>query len=284
MEEYYFLFFIGFLWSLFAVIQDFKSREVSNWLNFSLLIGALAYRAFYSSINGDWGFFIFGALGAGVFFLFALALYYGKAIGGGDAKLLMGYGAILPFNSLLTLIIGSLLFIFILFFIGFLWTLAYSLLLVRERKKEFKKAFQEAFEKNMYLFWASSGASGLLLIESIAFESSSWLLIGLIAFLLIIPFLFIYLKAIEKSCMIKLKKPGELMAGDWLERDVKIGGKWIKKSVHGLDAKEIKFIKKYGKRVWIKEGIPFTIAFLLALIMVFFFLFLRLPGLLASLF
>jgi hypothetical protein len=33
--------------------SDLKKREVPNWLNFSLVVFALAYRAFYSVINND---------------------------------------------------------------------------------------------------------------------------------------------------------------------------------------------------------------------------------------
>jgi len=51
MEEYYFLFGIAFLWTLFAVVQDIRKREVSNWLNFSLLGIIIAYRAIYGILN-----------------------------------------------------------------------------------------------------------------------------------------------------------------------------------------------------------------------------------------
>ena len=73
--------------------------------------------------------------------------------------------------------------------------------------------------------------------------------------------------------MIKLKKADELAEGDWLERDVKVNGRVISKSVHGLSNEEIRLLKKYNKNVLIKQGVPFTPAFLIALIvMVFFFL------------
>ncbi len=277
MEEYYFLFFIGFIWTLFAVIQDFKSREVANWLNFSLIAGALAYRGFYSFIQGNWNFFIYGLIGVLLFFLIALIFYYGRAFGGGDAKLLMGYGAILPFESIFDLVYKSGEFIFILFFAGMIWTLAYSGFLIEKRKKEFTMEFKGILRKNRYLLWIFLLISALLLVGSIAFQSFSGLLAGLVAFLLVIPVLFVYLKAVEKSCMIFLRKPEELREGDWLAKDVRIENKVIRKSVHGLDAREIIAIRKSGKKVWVKEGVPFTISFLFALVMEFFFLFLQLP-------
>jgi len=90
MEEYYFLFVLAFVWMIFAVVQDLKTREVANWLNFSLIGFALAYRAFYSSFTGEWMFLGFGFLGFLMFFILAHVFYYSKVFAGGDAKLLMG--------------------------------------------------------------------------------------------------------------------------------------------------------------------------------------------------
>jgi Flp pilus assembly protein protease CpaA len=48
MIEIYVLFFLAFTWITFAVVQDLKTREIANWLNFSLVIFALGIRFFYS--------------------------------------------------------------------------------------------------------------------------------------------------------------------------------------------------------------------------------------------
>jgi len=90
MTEIYFLFALAIIWTTFAAIQDIKTREVSNWLNFSLIAFALAYRAFYSISKKDPKFFILGVLGFIIFFILAHVFYYGRAFAGGDAKLLMG--------------------------------------------------------------------------------------------------------------------------------------------------------------------------------------------------
>src|SRR3989338_6014136 len=107
MEEYYFLFVLTFLFTLFASIQDLKKREVANWLNFSFIAFALTYRAFYSLATKNFQFFLFGILGFAIFFILAHALYYSKAFAGGDAKLLMGFGVILPYTSYNSLLILS---------------------------------------------------------------------------------------------------------------------------------------------------------------------------------
>ena len=76
MKEYYFLFGLFFVWTLFASIQDLKKREVANWLNFSLIAFALVYRLFYSVAVKDYSFFVYGLLGFAVFFILAYAFYY----------------------------------------------------------------------------------------------------------------------------------------------------------------------------------------------------------------
>ena len=90
--------------------------------------------------------------------------------------------------------------------------------------------------------------------------------------IIMVYFLFIYIKALE-VCMINLVDARKLQEGDWLERDIRIMGKTIKKSVHGLSNKEIEILKKAGKNVLIKEGIPFTPAFLISLLVIMGFFF-----------
>ncbi len=47
MYEVIFLLVLGMLWVLFATLQDLKTNEVANWVNFSLIIFALGFRFFY---------------------------------------------------------------------------------------------------------------------------------------------------------------------------------------------------------------------------------------------
>jgi Flp pilus assembly protein protease CpaA len=53
-----FLIILAGIWLVIASLQDIKKREVPNWLNFSLIIFALGYRAIYASINSDLMFFV----------------------------------------------------------------------------------------------------------------------------------------------------------------------------------------------------------------------------------
>lgn len=276
MEEYYFLFLIAFIYAVFASIQDLRKREVANWLNFSLIAFAFAYRLFYSIYSNNYKFVLFGALGFAIFFLLANVFYYSKIFAGGDAKLLMAFGAILPFQSYWDLLFLSIMFIFVLFLVGTVYSLIFSISLAVKNKEKFKKEFiTQLKDKKYMLLLAIPGILFIILklVPSLAYLKSWWFFASLF---IIMPILYIYLEAVNKSCMIRFVNAKELTEGDWLERDVKIGNKTIRKSVHGLSAGEIAILRRAKKKVLVKYGVPFIPAFLLALIvMVFFFLTVR---------
>lgn len=267
MQEYYFLIGLGLIWGLFATIQDLRTREVANWLNFSLIAFGLVYRAFYSISNSDGLFFLSGLVGFVLFFALAHLFYYGKAFAGGDAKLMMGFGVILPYSNITGLIYMSVIFIFALFFVGSIWSLIYSFFIVSNNWNKFRKEFKKVFGKSRRLFVIL-----LVFIVLILFIYDFVYWIMLASFLIFIYFLYSYVKALD-ICMIRKVSSMDLQLGDWLQRDVRVGGKIIKKSVHGLSLRDIKLLQNAKKKVLIKDGIPFTIAFLLALIfMGYFFL------------
>ena len=135
MYENLFLLILALIWLFVASISDLRKREVPNWLSFSLIIFALAYRVFFAVFNSDLWFFLYGLIGLILFIILAYGFYYARVFAGGDAKLLMGLGAILPFASSL---IGNLIFlgVFILLFlfVGGIYGLIYSLVLVSGNK------------------------------------------------------------------------------------------------------------------------------------------------------
>jgi Flp pilus assembly protein protease CpaA len=269
IERYYFLFFLALVWLVFAAVCDLRKREVPNWLSFSLIAFALAYRAFYATAADDWWFLLFGLIGFGIFFALAYLFYYARMFGGGDAKLLMGLGAVLPFESLYGLEMNAIGFLFVLFAVGAIYNIIYGTGLAcfnwKSYRKELANNIKGTSKKWLILFVVFGVASYFVL------NGRTGLIIGLM--FLILPLLFVFMKALEKSCMIKFVSPDKLTDGDWIERDIKVGNQVIKKSVHGLSAEEVKMLKRAGKKVLIREGMPFAPAFLIAwIVMVFFYL------------
>ncbi len=261
MQQYYFLFALAFIFTLFASIQDLKKREVANWLNFSLIAFAFAFRAFYSLQFHELNFFLLGLAGFALFVFLGYIFYYGRVFAGGDAKLLMAYGIIVPFESYYSLLTTSLLFIFILFLVGAVYSSLYSVFIVLKNSQKFKSQFLSLCKENKLLIAMS-------LAISIAFIAASFfdLVFLPISIIALVPFLLIYARSLEK-CMTILMHPNKLTEGDWIQSNIRITkSQFIKKTVHGLSREDIKLLKKHNRSVFVKEGIPFVPAFFFTLI------------------
>ncbi len=260
-----FLIILALIWLIAATVCDIKKREVPNWLNFSLLLFALAYRAFYSVFLWNACPLLFGLLGAGIFFVLANLFYYSRVFAGGDAKLLISLGAVIPIadtlKNNLILLLG---FILLLLFVGAVYGLLSSLILIFRNKKKFSKEFVKLFKKFKKMFIFSVVLALIILLSAVFLDYLILTILGILIF--IYPYLFIYAKAIEETCMIKKVSVDELAEGDWLYKELKIKGKKIKPKWEGLDNKDIKLLKKEYKsrKILIKQGIAFVPVFLIA--------------------
>jgi len=275
MLEIIFLICLALIWIIFASIQDLKQREVANWLNFSLIIFAIGFRFYYSLFNANsFAFFYQGLIGFGIFFILGNLFYYGRMFAGGDAKLMISLGAILPLSSEISVNIKIFTSFLILFlavgaFYGLFWSMIMGIKNFKKLKKEFSKKLKQN-KKSTY----STMILGLVLIF-IGFFENLFFPLGILIFLL--PNFYLYAKAVDESCMIKKLKVNELREGDWLCQDLKIGRKIIKKSWDGLTKEQIKLIKKKFKKIEIKQGIPFVPVFLISfLILIYLFYFKKL--------
>ncbi len=261
-----FLIVLGLIWILVAIFQDIRKREVANWVNFSLLIFALGYRLFYSLFSWNFDFFLFGLFGLGIFFVLGNLFYYSRLFAGGDAKLLISLGAILPLaNTFKENIMIFFVFVILLIFLGAIYSLIYSIFIVFFNKKKFKTELIRNIKKNKILILIPIVFAFVLFLISHFFQDISIALLGLMFFLF--AFIYVYGKTLEEL-MIKEVNVNELTEGDWLYKDLVFGkGKnktEIKSSWDGLEQKDINKIKKYLKKVKIKQGIPYTPAFLFA--------------------
>ncbi len=265
MNEYLFLYLLGFIAIIFAVVQDLRSREIANWLTFSLVAFVLAYRAIYAIYSNNFMFFMYGLYGVILFVCLGYFFYYSRVFAGGDAKLLFGLGAVFPYESIIDYAYYGGGFILLLFTGGVFYTLIYSFFLIRKNYSSFRISFFEQVAKKKYLFLVSLILAILLYVTK-GENDSSIIIISFSVFVLLTPLLFAYVKAVERSCMVQSIHPKNLTEGDWLEKDVRVKGKLIRKNFAGLSFNEILLLRRNGKNVLIKTGVPFAPAFLLAFI------------------
>ena len=260
MNEIFFLYGLALTWIIFATVQDLKKREIANWLNFSLIIFAIGFRFFYSLfVENNFRFFYEGLIGLGIVFILGNLLYYGRLFAGGDAKLLIALGAIIPFSNELTSNLRVfVLFLFIFFMVGAVYSLGVSLAFSFRNFRKFKKEFGNLFNKNRRLIYAPM-FFGLILMF---FGSINMVLFIIGIFIFILPYFYIYAKAVDESSMIKKTNVENLSEGDWIYKNIRIGKQLIKANWEGLKRKEIRLIRKNKKFVLIRQGIPFTPVFL----------------------
>lgn len=264
MIEVIILFSLALIWIIFATVEDIKTREIANWLNFSLVIFALSFRFFYSLFElNDFSFFYQGLIGYGIFFLLGNLFYYGKMFAGGDAKLMMSLGAILPIsNNFFTNV--KLFFMFITFFliVGAIYGLSVSVYYGFKNFSKLRIEYKKQFKKNKKMIF-------FLLIFSILFLLLSFYEFVLIYFavmIFILPYFYLYVKSVDEACMIKKIKPSKLTIGDWLYNDVKVGRRVIRATWDGVSEKDIKLLKK-KKFIFVRYGVQFAPVFLIAFIL-----------------
>jgi Flp pilus assembly protein protease CpaA len=264
MYEVIFLYALALVWIIFAVVQDLKTREIANWLNFSLIIFALGFRFLFSLFSsGDFSFFYNGLIGFGIFLVLGNLFYYSKIFAGGDAKLMISLGAILPSYPTLFMNIQTLInFVLIFLFAGFVYILATSTYLCVKHFRQFKKEFARQMKKNKKLLMVMTGISVLFLIAG--FFEVLFFVLGLLIFSS--SYLYMYSKSIDEVCMVRSIYSIHLREGDWLYRNLKVGKNIIKTNWNGLSQKEIREIIKHYKKVKIRQGIPFSPNFLISFI------------------
>lgn len=268
-NEIWFLMILGLIWIISAVLQDIKRREVDNIWNFSLIFFALAYRAFLSIFLWDYRFFVTGLIGFGFFYIIANLFYFSKMFAGGDAKLLMALGPVLPL-SLSWLVNLKIFGAFIILFLiaGSIYALIYSLTLVLINIRAFAKEFDKQYHRYKRFFWLPIILALLWTIFVLIIGEKTFIFISII--IVLSPLLFIFSKAVEESCMIKKIQANQVTEGDWLYKDILVSGKKIKSTWEGISKKELLKIRKSKKPVLIKQGIPFTPSFLIAYIILLF--------------
>lgn len=263
---------IGLIGLIIASFSDIKTKEVPDWLNYSLIISGITLRLFYSLLNKQWYFFNYGLIGFGSMSLLGGLMYYTKQWGGGDTKLLMAMGTIFATPpKFLNLKLDSVPFLAILFInimiAGAIYGIIYSIILAIKHKKEFMKEFKKQIKtKRKKIRLGLIFAIFLLILAFfIDYFPIKILLYILTLFTATYPYLWLFVKSVENTCMYKYISPLKLTEGDWIAEPIMINKKeiWGPKNL-GIEKEQInKVIKAKIKKVKIKEGIAFVPSFLI---------------------
>jgi Flp pilus assembly protein protease CpaA len=254
---------------LIGSYTDIKTREVPDWLNYSVMIAAIGIRLIFSLYNSDWSFIIEGALGFIIFIAIAYAMYYSGQWGGGDAKMLMALGAVIGFNYTTFPTSPLIIFFINLLIAGGLYGLFWIATLAIKNHKKVTINLQKQQYKPYKI--AAFTLAGLIIASSFFITDTTLRLttIAIGALIILFYYMFIITKAVEKIAFIKHIPPNKLTEGDWIAKNITVNNKHIPgPNDLGITKKQIaKLIKLKVKSVTIKEGIPFVPSFLLAYIL-----------------
>ncbi len=268
------LIIIAVIWLTFASVSDLKTREVPDWISFSLTIIAVAFLLIQIINQKNYKLLINPLIFGIIFTVIAFAMYYTKQWGGGDTKLLIPLGIIFSsypekllnyLNPTLNMQFPIILLINI-FVIGTIYSLLYSFYLAIKNKEKFIKEFKKNESKTAKIIGIILAV--VLVIATIFLQSPKNVLFLLLSLLVLItPYLLAFVKSVEKSCMLEKISTSKLTEGDWVIEDIYHNKKLIlSKNNLGVTKNEIEIIKKIKRKILVKNGLPFIPSFLIAVI------------------
>ncbi len=262
---------------IIAAITDLKTREVPDWLSYGLIGIGLGLNLLFSVIYQDYWLILNSIIGFVLFLIVALVMFYTGQWGGGDSKVLMGLGALIGLDIRFTSFPLIISFLINILLVGAVYGLLWSISLVFKNWKKFSKEFKNIAKRPKVAKLRTFLIFFTLLMLVVLFLTKDRLINSMLLALLVMAlatfYLWIFVKAIEKTCMLKKIDTNKLTEGDWIAKDIKYKGKYIcgPKDL-GIEKKQInQLVKLKIKKILIKEGIPFVPSFLIAYILTLIF-------------
>jgi len=255
---------------ILATISDIKTREIPDFLTYSLIFIVVSLNLLNSIIYKNTNYLILIYLF--IFIIIANILYYVRFWGGGDSKLIIGLSLVfinypkllinyfqpsLPYPFLITYFINLAL-------TAFIYGLIFSIVLAIKNKDKFKKEFLTLLPKYKTLRIITITLTTITITAFYITKIQP--LILLIILIFFHPYILIFVKATENSSLIKLVHPKKITEGDLLAENIKINNQIYSKKSLGLEKYQIQQLIKRNKLVLIKYGIPFAPVFLISTI------------------
>jgi Flp pilus assembly protein protease CpaA len=264
---------IAFFALLTGSFTDIRTREVPDWVNFGLIGAGFGINILFSVIYWKIDFILSSVVGFAGFFALAWIMFYTGQWGGGDSKILMGLGALIGIDIFSrNFFLGH--FLVNAMLIGALYGLLWSIFSIFRNKKKFIREFKKLIvnkkiipmKKIIFILFIILVLVGVFTPDKFIRLTALYLaVVSVLTF-----YLWVAIKAVESACMLKFVIPKQLTEGDWIAKDVKVGGKYITGPKDlGIEKKKIKTLIEFYKRgkvkkILIKEGIPFVPSFFIA--------------------
>ncbi|MBW2982897.1 A24 family peptidase [Candidatus Woesearchaeota archaeon] len=236
---------------LFGTVTDLRTREVPDWLNFSLIASGLGLGVIASLVQVSWQPVLTSLAGLILGVFIGYVMFYAGQWGGGDAKLIMGLGALfgLSFASswswtslppLVVFLVNTLL-------VGAVYGLGWAAAMVVIHWGEVREALKgflgtpraKLFRKAVLVLVALAVAAALLTGGVIGLV---WLVLGAAIFLTF--YLWALIQVVEKTCMVRPKRTSALTEGDWVNVEVRAPRKYRSLASDLVERQEEEFEEK----------------------------------------
>lgn len=186
---------------------------------------------------------------------------------------MISLGSILPLSyNLINNLQIFIIFLLLFFLCGSVYGIVASGYFAVKNFRKFKKDFIIRYKKLLRTNIVLS-LLGILIMIGGLFSDILLFYLGIIVF--IMPILYVYVKSVDESCMIKKLNPKLLREGDWLYKDVKVGNRVIKANWDGLKKEDIKLLTKKNKSVMIRQGVAFGLVFLISFLLLLYIYFIN---------
>ncbi len=270
--------FIALTGIVIGTITDIQKREVPDWVNFSLIGAGLGISTLYSIHLNNYWIIAFSLTGLAAGYAIGALMYYTGQWGGGDAKMIMGIGALtgLPFlPSWWGQTPFFALFLLLSVFAGAAYGIVWMFVLfIKHRKRVLKRLSERLHTKNMIRTRIA------IIIAAVIIAATGFFFPGPITFMFVVLAALLYLtfyfslavKAVEETCFVQQRSVDKLVEGDWMVEDVKKGKKvLVQATSSGITKEQLEILKKHKiTEVTIKEGIPFVPSFLIAFLIAWY--------------
>jgi len=142
------------IYLLIATISDIKTQEIPDFLNFSFIAIGIFIYATKTILTGEIIYFLTSLITSLSFLTLGLIMYYTRQWGGGDGKILMGLGALIPvYPSILIEIFSPRTYKYFgidllinLLLIGAIYGLLFATYLGIKHRKEYSKKLKELYK------------------------------------------------------------------------------------------------------------------------------------------
>lgn len=269
---------LGLLGLVVGVVVDVRTKEIPDFVTYGMIFAGFGVRLIHSVLTGVWSYFLHAIPVFIIMAVLGCGLYYAKQWGGGDAKLLMGLGVL--FATKPSFVGGAEQFLRFPFYLlinillfGALYGVIYGIVLALQHKKKFLKEITFLNRQKTTRRMKVIALFLALVLFGLSYSFLEDLRMRLIVnsgvlFILLFPYIKIFVKAIENSCLYHVKSVEDVTEGDWVEQDVILKGKMIyKRRPFGIEKSDIQRLKDaHVQKILVKEGIPFAPPFLVGVL------------------